>query len=231
MSQSPFVVRNIRFGTALGTNYEFEDALWQGLTDQHIKTPMGVTAENLGEKYKLTRKETDEFALKSQNRWRLANNAGYFKQEIEPMKLKTRKDEVSFEVDEHPRETTIEHLGKLPTVFKKDGVVTAGSASGVCDGAAALVVASKDAVHELKLHPLVRLVGWKTVGCDPHIMGIGPVDAIKGLLRDHKLTLDDISLVEVCLHIWIASMYFRSMKPLEHKCCPFNVNSTLTVTS
>jgi acetyl-CoA acyltransferase 2 len=197
MSQAPFVVRNIRFGTALGSNYEFEDVLWQGLTDQHIKTPMGVTAENLAEKVGVSRKEADEYSLKSQNRWRLANNAGYFKQEIEALKLKSRKGEVSFEVDEHPRETTMEILTKLSPVFKKDGVVTAGSASGVSDGAAAVVIAGKDAVHELKLDPLVRLVGWKTVGVDPKIMGIGPVDAIKGLLRDHKLTLDDIDLVEV----------------------------------
>ncbi|KAI6171542.1 hypothetical protein M3Y97_01027900 [Aphelenchoides bicaudatus] len=197
MSQAPFVVRNTRFGTTLGQNYEFEDVLWQGLTDQHIKTPMGVTAENLGAKYGITRKEADEFSLKSQSRWRLANNAGYFKQEIEPLKLKTRKGEVSFEVDEHPRETTPESLAKLPPVFKKDGLVTAGSASGVSDGAAALVVAGKDAVQQLKLQPLVRLVGWKAVGCDPSIMGIGPVEAIRGLLHQHKLTLDDISLVEV----------------------------------
>jgi acetyl-CoA acetyltransferase len=99
-----------------------------------------------------------------------ANNNGNFKQEIEPLKMKSRKGETSFEVDEHPREATPESLAKLPPVFKKDGTVTAGSASGISDGAAAVVVASGEAVQELKLHPLVRLVGWKVVGCEPQIM-------------------------------------------------------------
>lgn len=127
------------------------------------------------------------------------------------MKIKTRKGEISFAVDEHPRETTKEHLSKLPSVFKKDGLVSAGNASvsyispilivdylkGVSDGASVLVVAGQDAVHDYKLEPLVRLVGWKSVGCPPEIMGIGPVDAIRSLLKTHKLTLDDIALVEV----------------------------------
>ncbi|KAI6242411.1 3-ketoacyl-CoA thiolase, mitochondrial [Aphelenchoides fujianensis] len=188
MSQSPF-------GVPLGTSVEFEDALWQGLTDQHIKTPMGITAENLGEKYGITRNEVDDYALKSQKRWSLANNGGYFTNEIAALKLKTRKGEVDFAVDEHPRETTIDSLKKLPPVFKKNGLVTAGTASGVSDGAAAVVLASGESVNELKLDPLVRLVGWKTVGCAPEIMGIGPVTAIQGLLKQHKLTFDDIDLV------------------------------------
>ncbi|KAI6180310.1 3-ketoacyl-CoA thiolase, mitochondrial [Aphelenchoides besseyi] len=222
MSQSPFVVRGTRFGVPLGSNVEFEDALWQGLTDQHIKTPMGITAENLGEKYGITRQEVDEYALKSQNRWRLANNAGYFKKEIEALKLKSRKGEIAFEVDEHPRETTIESLQKLPPVFKKNGLVTAGTASGVSDGAAAVVLASGESVQELKLDPLVRLVGWKTVGCDPSIMGIGPVGAIQCLLKTHELTLDDIELIEV--NEAFAAQVLAVQKELKIESDKLNVN-------
>jgi acetyl-CoA acyltransferase 2 len=197
MSQAPFVVRNVRFGTALGTNYEFEDALWQGLTDPNAKAPMIITAEMLAEKVGVTRQEADEYSLQSQNRWRAANDAGHFKQEIAPLKIKSRKGGISFEVDEHPRGATLESLAKLEPVLLQGGVVTAGSASGVSDGAAAVVVAGSEAVKELGLKPLVRLVGWKIVGVDPKIMGIGPVDAIRGLLKDQKLTLDDIDVVEV----------------------------------
>ncbi|CAD5205577.1 unnamed protein product [Bursaphelenchus okinawaensis] len=197
MSQGPFVVRQGRFGIPLGAKVEFEDALWAALTDQYTQIPMGVTAEKLGAKYKVTREEVDAYAHNSQTRWKLANNAGYFKAEIEPLKLKSRKGEESFEVDEHPRETTTEALAKLPPVFQKDGLVTAGNASGVSDGAAAVVVASAEAVQKYKLQPLARLVDWRSVGCDPSIMGIGPVGAIEWILKKHKLSFDDIDLVEV----------------------------------
>jgi acetyl-CoA acyltransferase 2 len=197
MTQCPYTVRGTRFGTPLGVNIQFEDSLWQGLTDWQINTPMGLTAEKLGEQYKVTRQEADEFALKSQNRWRLANNAGYFKNEIEPMKLKSKKGEEVFEVDEHPRETTAESLAKLAPVFKKDGLVTAGNASGICDGAAALVIANEASVQKHHLSPLVRVVGWQSVGCDPSIMGIGPVDAIRKLLKRTGVSLDDVELIEV----------------------------------
>jgi len=197
MSQAPFVVRGTRFGTALGKPIEFEDSLWSGLTDLYAKLPMGLTAEKLGEMYKLTRNECDEFALRSQTRWRLANNAGYFKNEITPIAIKTRKGDVQFAVDEHPRETTIETLAKLPPVFKKDGLVTAGSASGVSDGAAALVVASETAVSKFHLQPLVRVVAWHSVGCDPTIMGIGPVEAVRTVCKKSGVPLEKIDLVEV----------------------------------
>uniref|UniRef100_A0A1I7S134 3-ketoacyl-CoA thiolase, mitochondrial n=1 Tax=Bursaphelenchus xylophilus TaxID=6326 RepID=A0A1I7S134_BURXY len=197
MSQHPYVVRQGRFGIPLGANVEFEDVLWSLLTDQYTKIPMGLTAEKLGAKYGVTRQETDAFALASQTRWKHANNAGYFKAEIEPLKLKTRKGEETFEVDEHPRETTAESLAKLPPVFQKDGLVTAGNASGISDGAAAAVVASAEAVQKYKLQPLARLVDWRAVGCDPTIMGIGPVGAVEWILKKHKLTFDNIDLVEV----------------------------------
>lgn len=197
MSQAPYAARNIRFGTTLGGKYEFEDTLWEGLTDQLIKTPMGITAENLGAKYGITRQQCDEYSLKSQTRWRLANNAGYFKQEIASVTVKGRKGEEIFEVDEHPRETTMEILTKLKPVFKKDGLVTAGSASGVSDGASAIVLADEDAVKKHHLTPLARFVAWYACGCDPNIMGIGPVPAIQGLLKKTNLKLENIDLVDV----------------------------------
>ncbi|KAL7078657.1 hypothetical protein ACQ4LE_002538 [Meloidogyne hapla] len=198
MSQAPFAVRNIRFGTQLGLNYEFEDVLWQGLVDQQIKMPMGITAENLGEKYKITRQECDEYAVKSQQRWRLANNAGYFKSEIEPIKMKGKKgEEKLFETDEHPREVSAEQLGNLPPVFKKNGLVNAGNASGVCDGAAAVIVADEESVEKHHLTPLVRILGWQSIGCDPSIMGIGPVEAIRILCKKTGIELNKIDLIEV----------------------------------
>lgn len=130
MSQAPFIARNIRFGTALGTNYQLEDALWAGLTDTYCKLPMALTAENLAEQYKISRERVDEFSLRSQKNWEKGLNEGAFKAEITPIKLKVKGKEVDFVVDEHPRpKTTMEGLAKLPSLFKKNGVVTAGTAS------------------------------------------------------------------------------------------------------
>ncbi|CAB0030428.1 unnamed protein product [Trichogramma brassicae] len=166
MSQMPFVVRNTRFGTALGQKYEYEDSLWLGLMDTHCGLPM----------VKVTREEVDNFALRSQHAWKA----------------------VSVEIDEHPRpQTTIDDLKKLPSIFKKDGLVTAGTASGVCDGAAAVILASEEAVKAHGLKPLARLVGYSAVGVDPTIMGIGPSPAIKNLLKATNKSLNDMELVEI----------------------------------
>lgn len=197
MSQAPFVVRETRFGTTLGKQYEFEDSLWQCLNDFHIKTPMALTAEKLGAKYKLTRRDVDEFALSSQTRWRLAANGGYFDNEIVPITIKGRKGETSFDRDEYPRETSMGSLSELKPLFQKDGLVTAGNASGICDGAASVVLACGETVNHLHLNPLVRVVSWHVVGCDPSIMGIGPVDAIRGVLYKANLKMEDIGLIEV----------------------------------
>nr|QBH73967.1 mitochondrial 3-ketoacyl-coa thiolase [Encarsia formosa] len=198
MSQMPFVVRNVRFGTALGSKYEFEDSLWLGLLDTHCGLPMGMTAEKLGAKFGVTREEVDNFALRSQKTWEVANNSGYFKAEIAPVVLKSKKKDVTVEVDEHPRpQTKIEDLKKLPSIFQKDGLVTAGTASGICDGAGAVILASEEAVKANGLKPLARLIGYSTVGVDPTIMGIGPSPAIKNLLAASGKTLNDIELVEI----------------------------------
>jgi len=197
MTQAPFAVRGTRFGTTLGQKVEFEDTLWAGLTDEHIKSPMGITAEKLGEKYKVSRKDADDLALASQMNWRKANDAGYFKNEIVPVEVQTKKGKTSVTVDEPPRETSAETLAKLKPVFKKDGLVTAGNASGISDGAAAVVIASEDACRKHNLKPLARIVSWNAVGCDPTIMGIGPAPAIRNALKKAKLTLDQMDLIEV----------------------------------
>ncbi|KAH8411998.1 hypothetical protein KR222_006174, partial [Zaprionus bogoriensis] len=198
MSQTPFIARNMRFGTTLGANYNLEDALWAGLTDTHCKLPMALTAENLADEYKITRERVDEFSLRSQKNWERAQQEGVFNAEIAPIKLKVKGKELDFVVDEHPRpKTTIEGLAKLPSLFKKNGVVTAGTASGICDGAGAVVLASEQALSEYNLKPLARLVAFSFVGVRPEIMGIGPVPAIQNVLRVAGKQLQDIDLIEI----------------------------------
>ncbi|XP_044740200.1 3-ketoacyl-CoA thiolase, mitochondrial [Chrysoperla carnea] len=198
MSLAPYVVRNIRFGTMLGAPYSFEDSLWVGLTDSYCKMAMAQTAEKLGEQYNITKEEVDNYALRSQQLWKAAQDEGRFKAEIAPLEIKVKKQNVSFEVDEHPRpKTTLEGLQKLPTLFKKNGLVTAGTASGICDGAGAVIVASESAVKDKGLKPLARLVAYATVGVDPSIMGIGPAPAIAKLLKVSGKSLNDIDLIEI----------------------------------
>lgn len=199
MSQVPFAVRNIRFGTSLGVPYQFEDVMWEALTDQYCKLPMGMTAEKLGAQYNVDRAQCDEFALRSQTLWKKANDAGVYKGEIVPMEVKGRKGVEIFEVDEHPRATTAESLAKLKPVFKKDGLVNAGNASGISDGAAALVLASEEAVKKHNLKPLARVVGYEYVGCDPSVMGIGPAPAITKMFAKKGLgvTFDKVDMFEV----------------------------------
>ncbi|CAL4216922.1 unnamed protein product, partial [Meganyctiphanes norvegica] len=198
MSMAPYAVRDIRFGTRLGSDPIMEDTLWASLTDSYCKTPMGVTAENLSAKYNITREDADAFALKSQLNWKAGADGGHFDAEITPVTVKSRKGPVEFTVDEHPKPNTkIEGLAKLPTVFKKNGTVTPGSASGICDGAGAVVIASEEACTEHNLVPLARLVGYSVAGVDPNIMGIGPAPAIQALLKKAGLELKDVGMVEI----------------------------------
>ncbi|OMJ29851.1 3-ketoacyl-CoA thiolase, mitochondrial [Smittium culicis] len=200
MSQAPYVIRDIRWGTKFGPeNLNLEDSLISGLTDRFPSiVPMGITAENLGNKYDITREMSDIYALQSQTRWRNANDNGVFNNEIAPIELKSRKGTEMFSVDEHPRPaSTIEALNKLKPVFVKDGLVTAGSASGICDGAAALVIASETACSQHGLSPLARIASYHTVAVDPSIMGIGPADAIRGALAKINKSLDDMDIIEV----------------------------------
>lgn len=198
MTQAPFILRGARAGWAFGKAPPVEDSLWQALTDSYTSTPMAVTAENLAQKYGITRLQCDEYALTSQQRWAAANEAGRFKSEIAPIEVKSKKGPVSFAVDEHPRpQSNMEGLAKLAPVFKKDGVVTAGNASGICDGAAALVLTSEDSAKKKGLKPLARIVQWGVAGVDPNIMGIGPAPAIRSALARADLKLGDVDLVEV----------------------------------
>jgi acetyl-CoA acetyltransferase family protein len=198
MSQAPFVLRGAREGWAFGKAPPVEDSLWSALTDSYGNTPMAVTAENLAVKYGITRVQCDEYALGSQQRWAAAQEAGRFKAEIVPVEVSTRKGTVSFAVDEHPRpQSTLEGLAKLAPVFKKDGVVTAGNASGICDGAAALVLVSEDYARKKGMKALARVVQWGVAGVEPSIMGIGPAPAIRTALTRADLKASDIDLFEV----------------------------------
>jgi acetyl-CoA acyltransferase 2 len=160
---------------------------------------MGITAENLAEKYNITREECDAFAIRSQQTWYEAQQKGIFDLEMAPIEVKGKKGAmVTVQQDEHPKpDSKLEKLASLRPVFKKDGVVTAASASGICDGAGSIVLASEDAVKEHGLTPLARLVSYHVAGCDPKIMGIGPVPAIQGALARAGLNLDQVDRVEI----------------------------------
>jgi acetyl-CoA acyltransferase 2 len=217
------VVRGARNGLTFGKQTELEDTLWTCLTDSFTGMPMAITAENLAEKYRISRADCDAFALRSQQTWGAANAAGKFKDEIAAIELTTRKGTVSFDTDEHPRpETTIEGLNKLKPVFKKDGTVTAGNASGICDGAAALVMSTAAYAQANGLKPLGRLVQWGVTGCDPTIMGIGPVPAARAALERAGLGIGDIDLFEV--NEAFAPQYLAVEKALELPRDKTNVN-------
>jgi acetyl-CoA acetyltransferase family protein len=198
MSQAPHVVRGARWGLRLGPAAPFEDLLWESLKDPNCGFSMAETAENLAEKYQLGRKEVDEVALGSQQRAKQAWDSGVFKDEVVPVSIKKKGQMVEYAADEHMRpETTLEILMGLKPYFKKDGVVTAGNASGICDGAAATVIASEELAKTRNLKPLGRLVAWAVAGVEPKFMGIGPAPAARKALVKAGLKLDQMDLVEV----------------------------------
>ena len=197
MSQAPHVIRGARSGFALGEG-KIEDSLMVALLDTYCNTPMAGTAENLARKFEISREEQDVYALRSQQEAKRAKEACYFTTEITPVEVKTRKGSFLFEHDDHLRpDTTLEGLAKLKPAFAKDGFVTAGNASGIVDGAAALVIAGEDVVRENDLKPMGRIVSWAYAGVEPEIMGIGPVPATRKALQRAGLKLDDIDLIEV----------------------------------
>jgi acetyl-CoA acyltransferase 2 len=158
-----------------------------------------ILAENLAKKYNVTRQDTDQYALQSQQRWKKANDQGAFKDEIEPIKTKGKKGEESFDTDEHPRpQSTIEQLSKLPAVFIKDkGTVTAGNASGICDGAATVIVCNEEALKKYNLKPLAKVLAYHVSGVEPTLMGFGPVPAIENLLKKTNKQISDIDLFDI----------------------------------
>lgn len=197
MSQAPHVIRGARTGFRLGEG-KLEDSLMAALLDTQCGLYMANTAENLAEKYGITREEADRYALRSQQAAERAYQEGRFKEEIVPVEIKSRKKTVVFEDDDHRRpETTLEGLAKLRPAFGKDGMVTAGNASGIVDGGAALVVATGELVKKRGLKPLGRIVSWAYAGVPPEIMGIGPVPSSRAALEKGGLGPSDMDLVEV----------------------------------
>jgi len=200
MSQAPHVVRGARWGLRLGPNVPLEDLLWESLKDPMCGFSMAETAENLADQYQLSRADVDEYAARSQRLAKQAWDACVFEEEVIGIPIKDRKTKqmVSFRADEHMRpDTTVEGLAKLAPYFKKDGVVTAGNASGICDGAAALVIAGESFAKQKGVKPIGRLVAWAVAGVDPKIMGIGPAPAIRKVLKKANATIDQVDLFEV----------------------------------
>jgi acetyl-CoA C-acetyltransferase len=199
MSQASYVLSGARFGYRMGhqevVDTMIKDGLWDAFNDYH----MGVTAENVAEQYEITREEQDEFAVKTQKKAAEARSSGRFKAEIIPVEISDRKGNISIiDQDEHIRpDTTMEKLAKLKPAFKKDGTVTAGNASGINDGAAAFVLAKESYAKERSLKPMARILGYASVGVEPSIMGLGPIDSIKKAVAKANLEIKDIDLFEI----------------------------------
>jgi len=197
MSRAPYLIQSARFGARMGNVEAVDSMINDGLLDAFNLYHMGITAENLAEKYNISRQEQDEYALESQRRAEKAIKEGKFKDEIVPVLVKTKKEEKLFDTDEHPRfGTTLEALSSLKPAFKKDGTVTAGNASGINDAASALVVTSESFAKKLGKKPLAYVRAYGEAGVDPKIMGCGPVGAVKNALSKAGLKLSDIDLIE-----------------------------------
>ena len=222
MSQAPHVIRGARSGFPLGGG-QLEDSLMVALLDTYCNTAMAGTAENLARKFEVSREAQDEYALRSQQEAKRANDAGYFADEMVPVEIKSRKGSTFFATDDHMRpETTLEGLAKLRPAFAKDGFVTAGNASGIVDGAAALVIAGADFVKARNVKVLGRIVSWAYAGVEPELMGIGPVPATRLALEKAGLKLWDMDLVEV--NEAFAAQYLAVEKELGLDRARTNVN-------
>ena len=198
MSLAPYFAPNVRWGARMGDVKLIDMMVHDGLTDVFNKYHMGITAENIVEQWGLTREEMDQFAADSQRKAEAAITSGRFKEEIVPVEIPQRKgDPVIFDTDEHPKfGTTAEGIAKLRPAFKKDGTVTAANSSGINDGAAALVIMSKEKAEAMGLKPLATIKSYNSAGVDPAIMGIGPVSATQGALEKANLKIDEIDLIE-----------------------------------
>lgn len=198
MTRAPFLLSyKNRKGVKSGDMTVVDSMLHDGLTDAMYGIHMGVTADNIAKKYNISREAQDEFALASQQRALAAIESGRFKDEIVPITYSTRKGEVVFDTDEHPRQTSMEKLAKLRPAFTKDGTVTAGNASGINDGASFTIIASEDAVKKYNLKPICEVVGFGQGGVDPRVMGLGPTPAILNALKYADLKIEDMELVEL----------------------------------
>lgn len=198
MSNAPYMLRNARNGYRLGNNEIVDSLVSDGLTCPINNYHMGITAENVAEKYNITRSEQDKFAYDSNMKAAEAKSSKFFEGQIVPITIKKKKEEICFAEDEHVRaDTSLEKLASLKTVFKKDGTVTAGNASPISDGAAAMLVMSEEKCREHDLMPLAYIKGYSLVGVDPAYMGIGPIKAVSTLLEKQELSIDDIDLFEL----------------------------------
>ena len=198
MTRAPFLLSyKNRKGVKSGDMTVVDSMLHDGLTDAMYGIHMGVTADNIAKKYNISREAQDEFALASQQKALAAIESGRFKDEIVPITYSTRKGEVVFDTDEHPRQTSMEKLAKLRPAFTKDGTVTAGNASGINDGASFTIIASEDAVKKYNLKPICEVVGFGQGGVDPRVMGLGPTPAILNALKYADLKIEDMELVEL----------------------------------
>lgn len=197
MSAAPYLLTNGRTGYRMGNAEIVDSMVFDALTDIFNRYHMGVTAENLAEKYNITKEEQDAFAAASQNKAEAAIKAGKFKEEIVPVVISGKKGDTVVDTDEFPKAgVTVESLGKLRPAFRKDGTVTAGNASGINDGAAAIVLMSAEKAKELGITPLAKIAGYASAGVDPSIMGIGPVPAVKKALDKAGMELADMELIE-----------------------------------
>ncbi len=195
MSRAPYILQDARWGQKMG-DVRSVDMMLGTLNCPFGTGHMGVTAENVAAEHGISRTDQDAFALESQRRAAAAIEAGYFKEQIAPVEVRVKRDMVPFEVDEHPKATTAEALGGLRTVFQKDGTVTAGNASGINDGAAAIVLATADAASAAGLAPRARVLGYAHAGVRPEVMGIGPVPAVENLLARTGLKASDFDVIE-----------------------------------
>jgi acetyl-CoA acetyltransferase family protein len=222
MSQTPHVIRGLRSGLRLG-HAALEDTLWSALLDTHCGCTMAATAENCAVKYGISREAQDAYAVRSQQLAARAWADGLFEDEVVAVAVKTRTGAELFAQDDHLRpDTTIETLAKLPAAFSKSGCVTAGNASGIVDGGAALILASARAVRKHALRPIARLVAWAAVGVDPALMGMGPVPATRQVLERARLTLADMDLIEI--NEAFAAQYLAVEKELNLDRDRVNVN-------
>ncbi|SBW12612.1 acetyl-CoA acetyltransferase [uncultured Eubacteriales bacterium] len=223
MSAAPYAIPTARYGARMGNAKLIDTMINDALTDAFNNYHMGITAENICDQWNISREELDAFALESQNKAAAALAADRFKEEIVPVMVKVKRESVPFDKDEYPRATTMEALSKLKPAFKSDGGrVTAGNASGINDGAAAVLLASGEAVEKHGLKPLFKLISWGQGGVDPSIMGYGPVPATRNALKKAGLTVDDLDLVEA--NEAFAAQSIAVCRDLEFDMSKVNVN-------
>lgn len=223
MSQIPYILRGVRFGGIRMGNAELEDYMTSALTDTYAGIPMAITAENLGEKYGITRQECDEYSILTQAKTKAALAEGRFKDEMTSVTIESKKGSIVVANDEHPKpDVTFEKISGMKPLFKKDGLVTAATASGVVDGAACSLLMGESKAKALGLKPMARIVSYASVGCDPKIMGIGPAGAARLALDRAGLKLDQMDLVEV--NEAFAAQYLSVAKELKLDPKKTNVN-------